>query len=220
MSNKYSQFPGVVCERLRKLVDEADRAEADRDKAFSDRDEAFARTRDDGISASEKEHHEAEYGRQIMQIDILGKRINWCNGEIRATVKSARKAEQNPQASLPYQDADLDMPDFSPKVKAQERGAKKPDEPQVPDPDQMEFADGVDQQLAASPSELDMREDLKGRLQTAGFACVGDVAKYIDEDKDLAVHNFSEDEAKAIVKAVGQYRSRHRKAMVEAEQVA
>lgn len=79
-------------------------------------------------------------------------------------------------------------------------------------------AEGVDQHLAASVNELDLRENIKGQLIDGGMPTIGAVAALLDKGGDLReLLECSENVERDIKKAVKLYRTAHRKAAREAE---
>lgn len=117
-------------------------------------------------------------------------------------------------------EADLFHRDPEPEPKpAETRPVGRPGKtkPQVPDPSK---GDGVDEHLKASVNELDIREDLKGKLIDAGLTTVGHIAAILDKDEHAhIVEGFSQNANAAVKKAVKGFRKEHRAAMREVESV-
>lgn len=109
-------------------------------------------------------------------------------------------------------------PDQEPKlVETRPVGRPGKTKPQVPDPSK---GDGVDEHLKASVNELDIREDLKGKLIDAGLITIGHIAAILDKDEHAhIVESFSQNANAVVKKAVKAYRKEHRAAMREAEAV-
>jgi hypothetical protein len=79
----------------------------------------------------------------------------------------------------------------------------------------------VDEHLKAHVNELDCREDLKGKLVSAGLTTIGAVAYIIDGDGDLRDKaEINENQASEIKRAVKAYRKKHRSAAREVESAA
>lgn len=80
---------------------------------------------------------------------------------------------------------------------------------------------GVDEHLAASVNELDMAENLKGKLVAAGLTTVGRVAAILDDKKKslLDEANLNQNQTAAVTRAVKAYRKDPRRAAREAESV-
>lgn len=116
-------------------------------------------------------------------------------------------------------EADLFHPAPEPEHKpAETRPVGRPGKtkPQVPDPSK---GDGVDEHLKASVNELDIREDLKGKLIDAGLTTVGHIAAILDKDEHAhIVEGFSQNANAAVKKAVKAFRKEHRAAMRDVEE--
>lgn len=97
-------------------------------------------------------------------------------------------------------------------------GRPGPVRPEQPD---LDMADGEDQHLAASVHELDVREDLKGKLVAAKLLTVAHLARICDgPDSQLRISqdaNIEWKDAAYVVNAVVTFRAKHRKAKREVE---
>lgn len=165
--------------------------------------------------------------------DAFKERLKVVANKIDAAVRDAAKGEQKlfddidwdaieqkPSAKEIYHaDEDEDQLELGEgEKKTKPVGRPGPVRPEQPDPD---LADGEDQHLAASVHELDVREDLKGKLIDAGLTKIAHLAKICDGPD--AVHemgskaNCDVTVAMALIAAVKAYRGKHRKAMREVE---
>ncbi len=95
------------------------------------------------------------------------------------------------------------------------RPGPKP-KPETPDPSK---GDGVDEHLNASVNELDLRENLKGKLIAAGLTTVGRVAAILDDvAKSIRDElNCGENIASEIKASVKKFRKEHRSAAMKVE---
>ncbi len=167
--------------------------------------------------------------------DAFKERLKVVANKIDAAVRDAAKGEQKlfddidwdaieqkPSAKEIYhadEDEDqLELGGGEKQTKPRGVGRPGPVRPEQPDPS---LADGEDQHLAASVHELDVREDLKGKLIDAGLTKIAHLAKICDGPD--AVHemgskaNCDVTVAMALIASVKSYRSKHRKAMREVE---
>ena len=80
-------------------------------------------------------------------------------------------------------------------------------------------ADGVDEHLSASIGELDLEVRVVSLLTDAGFKNIRQLVKVLDaDDGDLTQYKgVGEATAEAVAKAVKKFRTKHRRAMREAE---
>lgn len=228
-SKQYKPFPAVTCERIRRLLAERAKSEEERREMFEARDKsredlaALTRAQLDGAKASPQKQQqiEADYGRCILEIDRLAKTIKWCNNEISAAVKNADKPGL-------FDDADVKVPDFrNPESEEPEdgdgEGAPKKTETRPvgrpgkkPPATEPALPDGEDQHLNASVNELDLREDLKGKLLAAGIEKVGTLQECVIGGKDIQVIvSVSEKDEKLIAAACVKFIKAHRKAKAE-----
>ncbi len=99
-------------------------------------------------------------------------------------------------------------------------GRPGPAKPAAPSP---EMGDGVDEHLKTSVNELDLREDIKGKLIKHQFSTVHQLVAQMacqGESEADALMSVVEDsmtmaEAKAVCKAVKTFRAKHRDAMLK-----
>lgn len=91
-------------------------------------------------------------------------------------------------------------------------------EPTVPDQPGLEVPEETDQHLTASVEELDLPDHVKAKLFKAGYRVIGALVRIVDDpEQDLmTVLNCDDAQAKAIRKALGEFRTRHRRAMKQA----
>lgn len=213
MSKKdHPQFSGVVCQRLRNLVAARNKAKSEREHTFEERDEASRMIGEALLAKQDTTEHEAAYGRAVMQLEILGQRIKWIDGEIDKTVEGADDAKL-------FEDADLDMPLFKPKAKHTEKGQEPPERD---DPDQAKFGgttqpEGEDQHLEASVKELELDPAIEKALIKGGYKKVGDIAKVIDAGEDLVVKGLDVEQCAKATAATKKYRKEHRQAGMKRE---
>lgn len=100
------------------------------------------------------------------------------------------------------------------------RGGKR--QPAVADQPGLDVPEETDQHLKAAVEELDLPEHTKARLYKAGYRTIDALVRIVDDpEQDLmTVLNCEDSHAKAIRTALGAFRSRHRKAMTQAEKDA
>ena len=238
----YRQFPGVVCERLRWLVEVQNKSENERKEMFAARDHARQEMHklNDGEKVK-RERLEADYGRCVMEIERLKATITWAGGEIKMAVRNPDKLEL-------FQDLENKVPDFTEEDEEEEeedspaktgrggrgRDARETQGRDAPATDKrpvgvmpaLKIADGVDQQLSASVKELDLPEKVIGQLikespNPKSPPTVGFIAGFIDAGTDLITAlNLSNKDAIAVVTAVEKYRKKHRGAIAAKEMEA
>jgi hypothetical protein len=95
-------------------------------------------------------------------------------------------------------------------------------EPKVPDQPGIDVPEDTDQHLNASIEELDLADHVKGKLYKAGYRVIAALVRIVDDpEQDLmTVLNCDDAQAKSIRGALGEFRSRHRRAMREVEKDA
>jgi hypothetical protein len=217
-------FSIEICDTLRFHVGAREVAENNRKNAFADRDAALdeiAELKDP--KSPEYIQAKCNHSDAILRIDSLNNEIKWHNTQIGDIVGNADKPQQL--------ELSLEVPEPKPRKKDDGQlelgegekqtkpvGRPGPVRPEQPDPS---LADGEDQHLAASVHELDVREDIKGKLIDAGLTKIAHLAKICDGPD--AVHemgskaNCDVTVAMALIASVKSYRSKHRKAMREVE---
>lgn len=210
---EYPQFSGVVCQRLRNLVTARNKAKSEREHTFEERDEAGRCIGEALLAKEPTTEHEAAYGRAVMQLDILGQRIKWIDGEIDKTVEGADNEKL-------FDDAQLDFPQFKPKAKGHAEKGQEP--PEKDDPDQTRFGgttqpEGEDQHLEASVKELELDPAIEKALIKGGFKKIGDLAKVIDAGEDLVVKGLDVEQCAKATAATKKYRKEHRQAGMKRE---
>lgn len=209
-------FSVEVCDAIRFHIGEGKSLESKRKNAFEDRNAALEEKigLEDPDSpeylAACKRHSDA-----VALIDSLDAQIKWHKNQVTELVEEA----DNPQLALEF-DPPAPKPKSDPKqLKLEEAKdtrpvGRKPAAPEAP------VAEGVDQHLAASVNELDLREDLKGKLIAAGFETIAQLCVVVDSDQDLAEKvDVTPAAAKSIEKSLKAYRKAHRSADAEARGV-
>lgn len=222
-SKKYEPFSGVVCERIRNLVNLRTKCEAEKKRMFGARDNAASeRARLNGAEPKKAERLLQDYGQAVMELERLKKTITWCNNEITEAVEKAD------QTAL-FSDADVHVPDFRPGIETEDdedegdegedkpkdlrpvgRAGKKP----AADPDPNEGT-GVNQHMSASVHELDLNEQIKGKLVAAGFPAIYGLTQLLeDKARDpRTVLDLNENQMSAVKKSLAAFRSRHTQAI-------
>lgn len=223
---KYRSFPGVVCQRLRNLVDVRTKAEVHRKKLFDRRDQLEEEIHELGKrgKGSEVQDLKAQCFDVIKEIDKDRKTINWCNGEISEAVEKADEPKL-------WSTSDVEVPSFDDDDDDEE--ADDPDQatigrPGTPTPVRgkksaakiagTEQPEGRNQHLEADLNELDCNDKVKGKLRQAGFNTIGDVwAHAIRDGKPLAmVVDAGENVTAAAMRALKAYLKDHTRADLEA----
>ena len=113
-------------------------------------------------------------------------------------------------------DGQMSLDGEAPAGKKRRRGGTH--EPTVPDQPGLEVPEETDQHLTASVEELDLPDHVKAKLFKAGYRVIGALVRIVDDpEQDLmTVLNCDDAQAKAIRKALGEFRTRHRRAMKQA----
>lgn len=198
-------YPPAVCRRLDYLLARKKEAKAKRTELFKARDGLNAEI--DTLRAPEKEKRQrlqSELGDAVRQIERLQKTIGWAESCIEETIANARQGDMFGVDEKPEPPADL----FTHKAPEDKQGA-----------DLIVPPEESDQHLTASVNELDIPEQLKGKIIAAGIETVGRLTMYVDRDTDLAgLLNVGENKVSQIKQALKAYRKAHRAAMTEAEQ--
>ncbi len=152
------------------------------------------------------------------QIDLERARIRWFADQIGAVIKNARQGKifDADEPTKPTQAM------LFPPAKKEEKPGEGKDKTKSEQAEPAEVPEGEDQHLAASINELGLNDNTKPEVQDAlvkaGYSTVGQLARDIDEGKDMAEWlGLSEPDAAKVVAAVGRYRKKHRSAMVESE---
>jgi hypothetical protein len=221
-------FSVEICDTLRFHVGDRDVAENNRKNAFADRDAALdeiAELKDP--KSPEYIQAQCNHSGAILRIDSLNNEIKWHNTQIGEIVGNADKPQQL-ELSLEVpepkprkkDDGQLELGEGEKQTRPVGRpvGRPGPVRPEQPDPS---LADGEDQHLAASVRELDVRDDIKGKLMDNGFVTIAHVIQYADgrnSDEQLGGRaKLDDDQVAALLKATQAYRTKHRKAMREVE---
>jgi hypothetical protein len=207
-------FTVEVCDAIRHHIGSRKALESKRKAAFEDRDAAIAELGElSNKESPEATKAKARHSDAVIQIEDLNDRIKWHRNQIDELVDNA----DEPGFDFLYE------PEDEPETKVTKGKNDKPGKsgPTKPEADAGVF-EGVDQQLAASVNELDMRENLKGLLINAGLTTIGAVVKEIDDPKQSLedIKGIGENTAAEIVKAVKAYRKKHRDASRKVEGAA
>lgn len=219
---KYEAFPGVVCQRLRNLVDVRTKAENHRKKLFDKRDklEEEISELDKKGKKSEVQELKSQCYDVIKEIDKDRKTISWCNGEISEAVEKADEPKL-------WNTADVDVPNFEEEDEEEKEdpdqttigkpGTPKPrkgkgqQEPEAAQPE------GFNQHLNASVNELDCNDAAKQKLIDAGFVTIGQINAFINGGKDLrAKLNVGETVFSTIMRSFKKFLKEHTAADQEA----
>lgn len=206
-------FGVKVSDAIRHHVGEAKAIRSKRVIAHDDRDAAIAELTECGDRTSkEATVAKALHSDAIMEIERLSVLLKWHSNQIDELVQRADEPAldfmYDPPASAPS----------SPQKTLEHRpvGRPGPVRPDLPDPSK---GDGVDEHLSASPNELDMREQLKCKVISAGCKTIGAIAAIIDDlARDICAElNLTDKEATAVTVSVTKFRKAHRSAMREAD---
>lgn len=197
-------FTTEVSDAIRHHVGSRKALESRRLAAFDDKAAAVAELAEmddehskEGLKVKER-HSDA-----VILIDTLAKKIAWHNGQ-------ADKLTEDPDApefEFMYEMPEDDEEDVQQKLRpaaAKEKQGK---------PAAADVHEGEDQHLAASCNELDLREDIKGKLGKA-FGNIQSMVRFVDAGGDLSGEavNLSDAEKKAAHKALNAFRAAHRQA--------
>lgn len=171
-----------------------------------------------------------EYVVTLRSIDFERDRIKTLADQLEKIVSEAiqgkfdfaAEVDEEELAKRP-KEADLFHRDVGPEEKPSDTrpvGRPGPAKPAAPSP---EMGDGVDEHLKTSVNELDLREDIKGKLIKHQFSTVQQLVAQMaceGESEADALMSVVEDsmtlaEAKAVCKAVKSFRAKHRDAMLK-----
>lgn len=220
-ANKFATgkpFSIKVSDAIRFHLGERKALESKRKRAFEDRDNALAEL-NKCRGTPEADHWKVKHSDAVLELYELDASIKWHTKQVAEIVEKADDPQMELEFDVP---AEAKFP----------KPAKKPEAPtpapandtrpvgrpgkSAADPAR---AVGVDEHLAVSVNELDMRDDLKGKLNAAGVEKISQLVLIVDDPAvDLvAAIDCSEAEAKAIKKALKSYRSEHRQAARDAE---
>jgi hypothetical protein len=205
-------FAVEVCDLIRHHIGSRRALESKRKAAFDDRDAALAELAEfKDKESSDALKVKARHSDAEIQIYDLNKRLKWHSNQIAEAVDKA----DEPGFEFLY-----DMDD-EPETKVPKAKDKEKSGPTKPEADAGVY-EGVDEHLKAHVNELDMRENLKGKLVAAGLTTIGAVVRIIDDQtKSLdEIDGIGEASAAEIVAAVKAYRKKHRKAARDAETAA
>ena len=221
---KYDAFPGVVCQRLRNLVNVRTKAENHRKKLFDQRDQL-----EEEINAAEKKGKKADVQELkakcfdvLREIDKDRKTIAWVNGEISEAVEKADdlKLWNTADVEVPSfeddDDGEKDDPDQmvigkpgTPKPVKGKRGEAVDENPQP---------EGFNQHLNASVNELEVNDRERQKLVDAGFVTIGQLHKFIEDKKSLRDKlNCGENPESNIKRALKAFLKKHTRADMQRE---
>ena len=213
-------FPIEVCDTLRFHIGSRDVAENNRKNAFADRDAAL----EEKTECRDRESPEYKtacinHSDAVQRIEALQTEIAWHNKQIGVIVANADKPQQlelsleMPEA--PKKKVDKDQMEFGEgEKKVKPVGRPGPVKPGHPD---ASLGDGVAEHLKVSVLELDLPENLKGKLRKLGYETVGSVIVAIDKagytnpnnDAFREMFNTNAKDAAAIVEAAWAYKKKH-----------
>lgn len=88
-ASKFEPFHGDICEALRDRARQYSKARKMKEKAETARDTARDSMKDSEEGTTKRSVIEAEYGRQCMAIDELGKHVTWAKNEIIMLIEDA-----------------------------------------------------------------------------------------------------------------------------------
>lgn len=209
---KGKPFSVAVSDAIRHHVGMKNSLESKRDIAFDDRDAAIdALNGMQDLHSPEALEEKAKHSDAMLLIDQLGTKIKWHNNQITKCTQQADAEQLALEYEMPVEPppaADADQMKFD----QDERPIGKPlkDQPEVPE--------GVDQQLAASVNELDIRDDIKAKLIKQNCTTIKALTVLVDSDADLNdIFGFSDAVVKLVKKSLASYRKKHRDAMRDAE---
>ncbi len=212
-------FSVAVCDAIRHHVGEVKSLESKRSNAFDDRDAAIEELGEMEGDSDEAHELKCRHSDAIVLIDALSSRIKWHRGQIEDLVEKADEPSLDFMYEMPAEPPKKDPKQGELKDVAKDArpvGRPGKPKPEAPDPSK---GDGVDEHLAASVNELDMPENLKGKLIAAGLTTVGRVAAILDDEKKslLDEANLNQNQTAAVTRAVKAFRKDHRQAAREAE---
>lgn len=213
-------FKIEVCDAIRHHQGEINVLESKRKIAFDDRDNAVSEKRKlKNRDSKEYSDWSKRHSDAVMEIDSLDTEIKWHRGELRKVVEAAdsEQLEINfdpPPAPEEEDPKQLKLGEGEKPVRPV--GKPGPAKPEAPDPSK---GDGVDEHLNASVNELDIPPTAADKLIAAGLTTIGRVIAFIDEgSKSIGEEaDLGENYVTHIHKAVKKFRTKHRKAMLEAE---
>ena len=223
-------FSLEVCNAIRHHIGERMALDSKRVIAFEDRDAAIE-------EKNEIDDHESDayfeacrrHSDAIAAIDSLNARIKWHRNQVDEMVEKADSPQLDFMYEPPVEPAKKDprqmkigdgLGEGEKKADTRPVGRPGPAKPAAPSP---EMGDGVDEHLKTSVNELDLREDIKGKLIKHQFNTVHQLVAQMacqGESEADALMSVVEDsmtlaECKAVCKAVKTFRVKHRDAMLK-----
>jgi hypothetical protein len=228
MSQKYRQFDGAVCQKLRNLVIALAKAKAKRERAFEERDGLIAEIASINVDEVKKiEERKAEAFDAEREIERLNKSCKWYTQTMLDVVEKAD------EPGLFDDDVDAKVPKEvfgnGPTAKAEKPaepkgggggggGGKDPrpvGRPVLALPSSVEVGD--DQHLDASVKELvAVSPSILAKLTDAKIVKVGQLAAAADAGKDLCdIAGLTEKQAENLLKSLAAFRREHRRAGLE-----
>jgi hypothetical protein len=221
-AQEYKPFPAIACQRIRNLMAAKAKTDADRKSMFDARDHAKEELGklDDGGGSAKRKSLEADYGKACLEIDRLASTAKWLNSELRTTVEKADEPGL-------FDTAEISVPDFTEQRDEDEgqdgeaaasRSAapigKQPSGPRAPKA--IEPPEGTDQHLTASVNELDLPEQLKGKLVAAGYVEVRHIEPILRDGLDpealMQAMGIGQEKLAQIKRAVKAFVTSHRRA--------
>lgn len=203
-------FAVEVADAMRHHVGTRKVLENNRKNAFEDRDAALAEL------ASLKDKHSPDalkvkerHSDAVCQIEDLSKRIKFHSNQLDDLVENADAPELEFMYDMPDEPAikeDKDQQQF----KGVGRPGKKP--AAAPDPGQ---GTGVDEHLRVSINELDIAENVRGKILKAGYEQVIQVVMLLDQNSvdHRRVLDLNENQYSALKKSIEAFRAKHTKAI-------
>lgn len=215
-------FSVKLSDAIRHHLGERRALESRRENAFSDRDAALEEKRE--ITDRESGEYLAACRRHsdaIAEIDSLSHSIRWHGKQLDVLMEKPDEQQLDFMYDPPQEPA---RPKQLKLAGGEASGGEEParpdprpvgrvgrPRPEVPAPD---MGDGVDEHLKASVNELDCRENIKGKLIAAGLTTIGSVVEVLDDSRRhiVEIASLTDKQDGELRKAVGGYRSKHRKA--------
>lgn len=213
-------FTVEVCDQLRHHVGTRTALDSKRRNAFDDRDAAVAEMNEASNRNADMTEFQVRHSAAVLEIANLDAQVKWHSNRIKQLIEDPDQTEFTfmldmsedqdavaPKAPKPAEDKTKALftaqtPDPKPA-----KGKKAP-EPKVPE--------GEHQHMLAAVKELDLRDDLKGKLVKASLGTVGAVSMFIEGKGDLCERaNVTPAAAEAITKAVMVWIKKHTRAELE-----
>lgn len=224
MPKEFTPFPGVVCQRLRNLVDLKKGAIKKRQDLFDERDNAEETLNSTpSTNESERSKWQAKYGQCVLDINRWNKAIRNIENQVDELVEKADEPGL-------FDEAKVHIDEFFEKAKAKADADddEDPDQTRIPGTEKdtrpvgrkhdAPVAVGENQHLAASITELGLPDHVCANLKKQGFETVNHLVLHQNKGKKfIEIHMLSEVGASEIEKALSTYLKAHTKAQIKQE---